>query len=978
MTPPRWLPEPGIRGKLLAGFVAVALFTGGLGVFAVNGLSRINESQIETYVDEFGGLNALTEYMDRAYRIRLAVFIYLETDDPAERQRLRQQIADGDALLSGLAARLDALDLNRDDVAALHKMTTAWDAFAEVRDRVVLGPGAEGADPATILAAFRAEAAPLASAFAAAADEYRQDKRTVAAELAGSAAQAYDRTFSVAIGWSLAAVLVALGIGIFLSRRISGAVRQVRDAAGKLAQGELDQQLDVHTRDELGEMADAFRHMVGYQQQMATVAAAIADGDLSLDVQPKSSADVLGTAFQRMSRNLRAMVGELEEHSEALGAQAQLLDLAPDAIIVRDPRTDRIRYWNRGAEELYGWTQAEVLGEVTHDLLHTEFPESATAVTDELARTGRWEGELVHTKQDGTRITVASRQAVQRDTAGQPLAVVTINTDVTQRIAAERALAQARDAAEAASRAKSEFLANTSHEIRTPMNAILGMAELLAETPLNDEQREYVRTFQRAGDTLLTLINDVLDLSKVEAGQLELEQIPFHLVELVEQTAEVLAVRAHAKGLELNVQVLADVPSYVMGDPTRLRQVLTNLMGNAIKFTDTGEVHLRVALDPVAPRSNSVAFSVRDTGIGIPAHKQGEIFASFVQADTSTTRRHGGTGLGLAISGRIVELMGGKIEVSSEVGQGSTFSFSIPLEAATIPTEQRPKDPTIDIHGWHVLVADDNDTNRLILRQFVTALGATVVEAEDGVEALAALNAAREQGRPFRLILLDGRMPHLDGFGVAATLREDLSTLGETVVMLTSDSRAGDVARARELGLGAYLVKPIKRAELLQTIAAVANLVAPPVQALAATQAPATRSEIVAGERPLRVLLVEDSPDNRMLIQAYLKKLPYEVDIAEDGQAGFDKVREQEYDLVLMDMLMPVMDGLDATRAIRRWERDEGRPYTPVVALTANAMEEDILRCLDAGCDAHVAKPVRKAALLASIERHARPVPSSG
>jgi PAS domain S-box-containing protein len=977
MNPPRWLPEPSIRGKLLAGFVAVALFTGGLGLFAVNGLASINASQIETYVDEFGGLNAFTEYLDQTYRVRLRVLLYLATQDPEGRQALRHQIADGDAQVNTLAARLDAADVNRDDADALTKMTSAWVAFAEVRDRVVLGPAGDG-DPAAVLAAYRAEAAPLTNAFAAAADDYRQNKRAVAAELAASAAEVYDRTLNLAIGWSLAAVLLALGIGYFLSQTISRAARQVGNAANKLAQGELDQRLDVRSRDELGQMADAFRHMVSYQQEMATVAAAIADGDLSLDVQPKSSADVLGTAFQRMSRNLRAMVGELEEHSEALAAQAQLLDLAPDAIIVRDPRTNQIRFWNRGAEELYGWSQAEVLGKVNHEVLQTEYTQSVEALITELARTGRWDGELVHTIRDGTSITVASRQAVQYDAAGQPLAVVTINTDITQRIAAETALAQARDAAEAASRAKSEFLANTSHEIRTPMNAILGMAELLAETPLNDEQHEYVRTFQRAGDTLLTLINDVLDLSKVEAGQLELEHIPFNLLELVEQTAEVLAVRAHANGLELNVQVLPDVPSYVTGDPTRLRQVLTNLMGNAIKFTDTGEVHLRVGLDPIETSSSSVGFSVRDTGIGIPAHKQGEIFASFVQADTSTTRRHGGTGLGLAISGRIVELMGGHIEVSSEVGQGSTFSFSIPLQSATIPTEQRPKDPTIDIHGWHVLVADDNDTNRLILRQFVTTLGATAVEARDGVEALTALNAAREQGRPFRLILLDGHMPRLDGFGVAASLREDVSTLSETVVMLTSDSRAGDVARARQLGLGAYLVKPIKRAELLKTIAAVANPVASHGEAPAVIQTHATRSEIVAGERPLRVLLVEDSPDNRMLIQAYLKKLPYEVDIAEDGQAGFDKVRQQEYDVVLMDMLMPVMDGLDATRAIRRWERDAGRPHTPVVALTANAMEEDILRCLDAGCDAHVAKPVRKAALLASIERHARPVPAGG
>jgi CheY-like chemotaxis protein len=309
--------------------------------------------------------------------------------------------------------------------------------------------------------------------------------------------------------------------------------------------------------------------------------------------------------------------------------------------------------------------------------------------------------------------------------------------------------------------------------------------------------------------------------------------------------------------------------------------------------------------------------------------------------------------------------------VTSQPGEGSTFVFSVPLEAAPA-IEERPTSPTVDIRGWQVLVADDNATNRLILRQFLTRHGAFVVEAQDGLEALAAMQTARERGQPFRLLLLDGRMPGLDGFEVATRLRDEVGVLDETVVMLTSDTRAGDVARARQLGLAAYLVKPIKRADLLRTIAGLAA--APAATPSADAPASPAQTEIIAAERPLRVLLVDDSPDNRMLIQAYLKKLPYQIDTAEDGLAGFTKVREHEYDVVLMDMLMPVMDGLEATQAIRAWERAEGRQATPVVALTANAMDDDVRRCLDAGCDAHVAKPVKKAALLESIARYARPL----
>jgi PAS domain S-box-containing protein len=850
-----WLSALGIRGRLLLGFIAVALFTGGLGAYAIGAMAVVNENQDIMYTDEFGGLYLFTQYIELTSRSRIEGLAYLLATSPVQRASIRDQVAAGEADIDALAAQIDASDIDQGDAATLEIMTDAWHAYARWRENVLFGPFSD--DAAEMTRAYYTDGAGLVAAFESAAEAFRAQRRSAAAELAASASAAYEQTRRFAIALSLGAVIMALGVGVWVSQSILRPVRQVGSAAGKLAVGELDQQLALRSHDELGQMADAFRGMVAYQKEMATVATAIAAGDLSMDIEPKSPADVLGTAFQQMSRNLRAMVGELEGQAVRLGAQAQMLDLANDAIIVREPATGVIRFWSRGAEEMYGWSKVEAIGQVNHILLKTEllhredspaeFLQSAEAGYAALTHLGRWSGELIHNHKDGTRITVACRQAVVRDDSSRATAVIAINTDVTQRFEAEAALARARDAAEAASRAKTDFLANTSHEIRTPMNAILGMAELLAETPLNEEQREYVRTFQRAGDTLLALINDVLDLSKVEAGQLELERVAFYLDELVEHIADVLAVRAHAKGLELFVHVLPDVPTRVTGDPPRLRQVLVNLLGNAIKFTDVGEVGLRVELDPEGTDTATVRFSVSDTGIGVPADKQDEIFASFVQADASTTRRHGGTGLGLSISSRIVELMGGRIRVRSQLGKGSTFSFSIPLEAPP-GAGARPPGPSLDIQGWRVLVADDNATNRLILRQFLTAFGATVFEAKDGLEAVSAIQAARDRRQAFRLLLLDGRMPGLDGFDVATRLRDISHVLNETVVMITSDSRAGDVARARELGLAAYLVKPIKRAELIRTIASVITT-APPPGVLAEPPTTPVQTEILAAER---------------------------------------------------------------------------------------------------------------------------------
>ena len=583
---------------------------------------------------------------------------------------------------------------------------------------------------------------------------------------------------------------------------------------------------------------------------------------------------------------------------------------------------------------------------------------------------------------DGEERFVHARATAERQPDGR-VAVSGCLLDVTEHTRDEAQLRVARDAALAASTAKSDFLANMSHEIRTPMNAIIGMAELLAESPLTPEQDEYVRIFRRNGENLLTLINDILDLSKVESGQFELEHAEVDLAELTEGTAGVLAVRAHAKGLELLCDVRPDVPLHLVGDAHRLRQVLINLLGNAIKFTERGEVGLRVervAAEPAEPddkaapggagETSALRFSVWDTGIGIPAEKQGAVFENFTQADSSTTRNYGGTGLGLAISKRLVEMMGGTLTVVSEAGTGSIFSFTARFGVlAPAGVAARRVSAGAELRGERVLVVDDNAAYRLILRETLLGLGALLTEVEDGESALAALASAREGGAPFRLVLLDRKMPGMDGFEVAQRLKQDSGTLGTAIIMLTSDRRAADITRARRLGMSGYLVKPIRRGDLLASIAAAMHHVPPP-QPLPAPEAAAL--PLPAGDaHPLRLLLAEDSEDNRTIVQLYLKRVPCQLDTVEDGQSAVERVQTGAYDLVLMDVQMPVMDGIAATRAIRAWEQHHGLPPTPIVALTANAMENDVRDCLEAGCTGHVAKPVKKQVLLDAIERFA-------
>ena len=537
--------------------------------------------------------------------------------------------------------------------------------------------------------------------------------------------------------------------------------------------------------------------------------------------------------------------------------------------------------------------------------------------------------------------------------------------EIDQRKRIEDELHKARDVALEASRAKSDFLSSMSHEIRTPLNVITGMADLLAETPLNPEQGEYVRVTRAAGENLLHLINDVLDLAKIEADQLSLEEVQFDLVELIDNRSQLLAVQAHEKGIELSCHIRPDVPRDLVGDPVRMGQVITNLIGNAIKFTEECGVELHVETDPAASVPGCLLFQVSDTGIGIPENKLDSIFGMFTHADSNATRRYGGTGLGLSICRRLVALMGGRMWVESEVGHGSSFYFTARLAVRPSADPARASRPT-DLAGLKTLVVDDNATNRLILMEMLGTWGALATEAEDGHQALAEFERAKKAAAPYQLILLDHRMSGMDGLQVAEQLKAYLGTVNMAIVMLTSDALSVDIARFQGLGISRYLVKPVARSDLYRAISEVVGLAGPGDGDTLFVDTPSSTDK----RRALSILLAEDSPDNRMVVEAYLKNTQHRIDVADNGEIAVAKFKSGDYDLVLMDIQMPVMDGYTATKEIRIWEEENGLSPTPIVALTASVFLEARERSLAAGCTAHISKPVKKATLIEMIYEH--------
>ena len=557
---------------------------------------------------------------------------------------------------------------------------------------------------------------------------------------------------------------------------------------------------------------------------------------------------------------------------------------------------------------------------------------------------------------NGKILTVLKNRGIVRDEQGMEEGFIESFLEVTE-------LIEAREKAKEASRAKSLFLANMSHEIRTPMNGIIGMTELALATPLTDEQREYLSAVLESADSLMRIINDILDFSKIEAGKLDLDESTFDLRQMLDDTLSVLSVQAHEKGLELICHVLSEVPEFIVADSGRLRQIIVNLVGNAIKFTETGEVLVRVELDKSDSGRGILHFAVSDTGIGIPNEKFDKIFSVFEQVDNSSTRRFGGTGLGLAITSRLVERMGGRIWVESEVGKGSTFHFTLPdtSQSATSNAEKSLKKLP---QGLRVLVVDDNSTNRKVLEDTMKAWGLKCKVASDPLQTLPLLRGAAEASKPYDLLLLDAQMPERNGFEVVEEVRkhEDLRNL--PVIIMTSSSLRGDSERAHQLGIKAFVTKPVKQKLLKELVQAAAGLPQSPEH----PKHPASESSPPKSTTPLHVLLVEDNPVNRKVAIRMLKKSGHKVEAVENGLDAVELNRRKQFDVIFMDVQMPEMDGHQATALIREYERGIGR-HTPIIAMTAHAREEDRQKCLEAGMDDYISKPIDQKRLHLLLER---------
>jgi two-component system sensor histidine kinase/response regulator len=665
---------------------------------------------------------------------------------------------------------------------------------------------------------------------------------------------------------------------------------------------------------------------------------------LSSDMTERKLADNAVRHSEQKFRQLAENIGEVFWMMNPTGTEVLYISPAYEQV------------WGRSCESLYenpmSWTET----------IHPEDRERADSVFLKQMAGESIDSEYRISTPDGVQRWIRDRAFPVRDETGQIIRIVGIAEDITQRKEYEDALVRAREAADAANLEKGRFLANMSHEIRTPMNGVIGMTQLALDTPLTSEQREYLNIVKNCADSLLSLINDILDFSKIEAKKLDLDNIPFDLRSSMDSTMKALGFRADSKGLELLYHIAPDVPVRVLGDPGRLRQVIVNLVGNAIKFTEHGEVEVRVSKVSESDGQVVLGFSVRDTGIGIPAEKQSVIFEAFSQADTSITRRFGGTGLGLAISTQLVELLGGEMQLESKLGEGSTFQFTVSFGLVNDAEQVPAKVAIATLRGVRIMAVDDNATNLHILDKSLCVWGVNPTLVGSPSDALRLLDQSIVQGTPYSLVIIDAHMPEMDGFSLVEEIKKNPKLASIPVMMLTSSGQRGDMSRCRQLGVAAYLTKPAGETEFIEAILRILG-------ALPATEMPhvITRHSIREAREVLRVLVVDDNAVNQRLAVRLLEKHGHSVVAVASGQDALEALATVRFDVVLMDVQMPDMDGFEATVAIRQKERQTG-VHVPIIAMTANTMEGDQERCIAAGMDGYVAKPIIIKELFAAIE----------
>jgi PAS domain S-box-containing protein len=671
----------------------------------------------------------------------------------------------------------------------------------------------------------------------------------------------------------------------------------------------------------------------------------------------------LGVAINSMLESLQLSIKERQRTEERTQA---FLNNIPGIAVVKD-KENRILYANEPMLKHYKTTFEAIQGKTLGEQLPADVAAKIRSSDMEVITAKRSvQSETTIPGPDGISHHWLSCKFPLEDSNGDPL-VGTVSINITDRKKAEVELREAKEMAEAANRSKSEFLANMSHEIRTPLNGILGMTDLALGTDMTTEQQEYLQIVKLSADSLLTVINDILDFSKIEAGKIDLESIDFNLREVLELTMKTLALRADEKNLELLCDIAAEVPAGICGDSTRLRQVVVNLVGNAIKFTDKGEVRLKVEASTGNGRDSRLSFTVSDTGIGIPKDKQESIFEPFTQADSSTTRKFGGTGLGLSISVHLVRMMGGNIGVESEPGTGTTFHFDLPLVPALGLVAKVVNPPGNLPAGLKVLVVDDNDTNRKILGNMLNYWNMSPMLADGGAQGMEMLRAAAVSGKPFDLIISDLLMPEMDGFQFVENIRQDEQLSGSKIMLLTSAGRRGDSARCDELGISAYMTKPVRRSELQEIISRLFQLQEESASMPLLTQH--TLREFPNTAATLKILVAEDNTVNQMLIARLLQKRGHTVKVVANGLEAVNALERGPFDLVLMDLQMPELDGFEATHQIRQREIQSGL-HIPIVALTAHAMKGDRERCLEAGMDGYLSKPIRAEELDDVLEKY--------